>query len=61
VLDFPAAPTSGQSFTQGRLSWTFDGTKWTSPLLAGGTLRLEVSPKAEAAAGATPVVPPIQE
>jgi len=31
-IDFPNAPTNGQVFTSGAMSWTYDGTKW----VAGG-------------------------
>lgn len=29
-IDFPSAPTNGQVFTSGGMSWTYDGTKWVA-------------------------------
>lgn len=29
MIDFPNSPTTGQVFTSGALSWTWDGAKWT--------------------------------
>jgi microcystin-dependent protein len=28
AIDFPNSPTTGQVFTSGNLSWTYDGSKW---------------------------------
>ena len=36
MIDFPNAPTIGQTFTFGGQSWTWDGTKWLPAGLAGG-------------------------
>ena len=30
ALNFPASPTTGQKFTSGAQTWTYDGTKWIS-------------------------------
>jgi hypothetical protein len=46
MLDFPASPTVGQTYTVGNLTWVWDGAKWqmsatlSGPFLplAGGTL-----------------------
>ena len=36
MIDFPASPTNGQSFTSGTTTWIFDGTKWTAATAGGG-------------------------
>ena len=36
MIDFPATPTVGQTFTSGGQSWTWDGTKWLPAGLYGG-------------------------
>jgi len=45
MIDFPASPTTGQTFTAAGVTWTWDGAKWTAnglnvPYLplSGGTL-----------------------
>ena len=45
MIDFPASPTLGQTFTAAGVTWTWDGTKWTATgasvaylPLTGGTL-----------------------
>jgi len=30
AIDFPASPTTGQTFTSGTVTYTWDGTKWTA-------------------------------
>ena len=30
MVDFPTSPTSGQEFTLGNVTWTWDGVKWTA-------------------------------
>ena len=30
VIDFPTSPTSGQQYTAGAVTWTWDGVKWTA-------------------------------
>ena len=30
MIDFPASPTVGQTFTSGAQSWTWDGAKWVA-------------------------------
>ena len=29
MIDFPASPTVGQTFTAAGVTWTYDGAKWT--------------------------------
>ena len=44
AIDFPASPTTGQTFTSGSLVYTYDGTKWTAePAGVTGGTKIEVS------------------
>ena len=36
MIDFPASPTVGQTFTSGGVVWLWDGVKWTSTGAATG-------------------------
>ena len=36
MIDFPANPTNGQTFTSGGITWTWDGVKWTLTPGSGG-------------------------
>jgi hypothetical protein len=40
ALDWPAAPTNGQQYSGGGVTWTFDGVKWTAAGLGPGFLPL---------------------
>jgi hypothetical protein len=36
AIDFPASPTTGQTFTSGTVTYTWDGVKWTAVAAGGG-------------------------
>jgi len=62
MIDFPASPTLGQQFTAAGVTWTWDGTKWTSSglsvaylPLAGGTMTGPIVLSADPAAAMQPV------
>lgn len=39
ALDFPASPTTGQTFTSGNNIWTYNGSGWTSAYQSSGFVR----------------------
>jgi hypothetical protein len=36
MIDFPASPTVGQTFSAAGVTWTWDGAKWTATGITGG-------------------------
>ena len=61
MIDFPASPNVGDTFTSGGLSWKWDGAKWaatggagTDLPLAGGTMTGAMALAADPAAALQP-------
>jgi hypothetical protein len=52
VIDFPASPTVGETFTAGGTTWTWDGVKWTFSAGAGAVVIVGAAPPSTPAAGA---------
>src|SRR5215468_8638562 len=42
ALDFPASPTTNQTFTAAGVTWKWDGVKWVAQTPGGGTTRVGV-------------------
>ena len=63
AVDFPSSPTPGQAYTQGGVTWTFDGVKWVAQgtgtgiylPLAGGVMTGDITLKGDPTAALQPV------
>src|SRR5262245_5050852 len=42
AIDFPASPTTNQTFTAAGVTWKWDGVKWVAQTPGGGTTRVGV-------------------
>jgi hypothetical protein len=52
MIDFPANPTVGQTFTSGGVTWTWDGVKWTFGGSVGPPVTISPTPPSGALPGA---------
>ena len=63
AVDFPSSPTPGQAYTQGGVTWTWDGVKWVAQgtgtgiylPLAGGVMTGDITLKGDPSAPLHPV------
>ena len=63
AVDFPSSPTSGDQFTSGGATWTWDGVKWTAAgtgqgvylPLTGGTMTGDITLKGDPTLALHPV------
>ena len=42
-MDFPSNPSTGDPYTVGGVTWTFDGVKWTTSGSAGAAMPLAMN------------------